>query len=253
VVSNHLSDSVPPPPGIIASSQTVIVPQHRLDWTVSPEFVIGYHFFNDLGGVQVAYRFLAVTGSGHVTLGGIETTIFSRLVYNIFDFDYVSSRFYLDPWLTFQFYLGARVATNYFDTEATEGLAFQHESNSWAGAGPHYALEWEWAVFNCTDLALYARHDGALMFGNTRQHFNATFDDGTGNMVENEVTQSKSNGIPMLSVQLGISYRPFGFKSNALQLVGGYVYEQWWNLGKVNGSSGEVQSQGAFIGGQVDF
>jgi hypothetical protein len=253
VVSNRLSGTVPPPPGILAPSQTIVVPQHRLDWTVSPELVIGYRFPDDTGGVQVAYRFLATSGTRQVTLAGVQSTLFGRLDYNIFDFDYVTPRFYADDWFSLQFYLGARVATNYFDAQAEEGFAFQHASNSWSGAGPHYALEGEWAVFDLPGLALYGRHDGVVMFGTTRQRFDATFDDGLGNLVENEISQSKSNGIPMLSIQLGLSYRPFGFRSNALQLVGGYVYEQWWNLGKVNGSNASVQTQGVFIGGQVGF
>jgi hypothetical protein len=220
---------------------------------LSPYFVIGYHFPADTGGVQVAYRFLATSGASQLIVGGIESTVFSRLDYNIFDFDYVSPRLYADGGLSFQFYLGARVATSYFDTQVQEGFAFQHASNSWSGAGPHYALELEWAPFDVSGLALYGRHDGVVMFGNTRQRFNATFEDAQGNPVENEISQSKSNGIPMLSIQLGLSYRPFGFRSNTLQLVGGYVYEHWWNLGKVNGSNGTVQTQGVFIGGEVGF
>jgi hypothetical protein len=253
VVSSRLSGTVPPPPGILALSQTVAVPQHRLEWAFSPVFVLGYRFPDDTGAVQVAYRFLATSGTGEVTPAGVPSTIFSRLDYNIFDFDYVSPRFFADDWFSLQFYLGARVATNFFDSQLEQGYAFQHASNSWSGAGPHYALEAEWALFDLPGLSLYGRHDGAVMFGSTRQHFSATFDDGLGNLVENQISQSRSNTIPMLSIQLGLSYRPLGFRSNALQLVAGYVYEQWWSLGKVNGSNATVQTQGVFIGGQLGF
>jgi hypothetical protein len=46
-------------------------------------------------------------------------------------------------------------------------------------------------------------------------------------------------------------YRPRYLEN--IRLSGGYTFEQWWNLGKLGDSRGELTIQGFFLRGELDF
>jgi hypothetical protein len=254
VVGARLSGVVEFPPGVPGgSTRTIAVPQNRLDWTFSPAFEIGYRFPDDLGAVLFTYRFLGTSGSGQGVVDEALTPVRSRLDFNVFDFDYVSPRYFPRRLTALRFYLGARIATSFFDSGTPADPVFRHVSNYWSGAGPHVALEAEYGLPFLPALALYGRIDNAILFGSTRQRFNGTTDDGSGNLIETQVIQDRSRTIPMLSFEAGLSIRPFGFERENFRLAFGYQFEQWWNLGRNSGYDATVQTQGLFLRAEVDF
>jgi hypothetical protein len=64
---------------------------------------------------------------------------------------------------------------------------------------------------------------------------------------DDRVTKS----IPTLSAQIGLGWSPLG--GDHLRFSAGYLYEHWWMLGDIGSSRAELEDQGIFFRGEVNF
>ncbi len=55
----------------------------------------------------------------------------------------------------------------------------------------------------------------------------------------------------MIEVRLGVSYVPPAVPN--LRFSAGYQFEQWWYLGQLGDSRGELHSNGGFLRAEWDF
>jgi hypothetical protein len=253
-IKNRLTGTVTLPDG---TTDTVAVPGTSLDWTVSPRFVLGVRLPDSLGEFSVGYRFLVTDGSR--TILGIDTdqTLTERLSLNVIDLDYSSTRYSPAPRWDLKWWLGARIAGIYFDNRS--GLevppfgevASQRSSNYIFAGGPHAGGEIERQLGIFPELSLFGRLDGGVVIGQLRQNFAEEGFSGTGVAFASYSTAKMTQSVPVLSLQAGLVYKPRYLEN--IRLSGGYTFEQWWNLGKLGDSRGELTIQGLFLRGELDF
>src|SRR5262249_1598328 len=144
-----------------------------------------------------------------------------------------------------------------FDSRASQDGFTQQASNNFFGAGPHARLDVERRLDLMPGLALFGRLDGAVVIGQVQQRFRAEVG-GDGGVMTDVVSQRRTQSVPVLNVQAGLSYTPWGF--NNLHFTTGYTYEHYWYVGRIgidsagniSGSRAEFWSQGWFLRGQID-
>jgi hypothetical protein len=233
---------------------TVHLGSAELDWAAAPRFEVGYRLPAGFGAFALAYRFLATDGSSTIQGPDGPASLRSRLDLNVIDLDYVSREFLTEQWpyARMRWFFGIRYADVFFDSLAQETLAaaaagsgiFETRvSNNFSGAGPHAGLELTHSL-GASGLALVARSEGALVFGEIHQHFFENTTTAGGLPLSGLTRESNPQTVPMLNVLLGLSWQPPGYPNVSLSL--GYVYEYWWNVGRLSTttSRGEVSDQG---------
>jgi hypothetical protein len=140
---------------------TYVTSQSSLDlgWGFSPQAALGYTFAR--GNALVAsYRFLG--NEGHFTDPFTGQSFPERAYLHIADLDYQGVLH--GPWcyLTFQWQFGGRFLHLTHDHPGWDNGSPSHE---WfTGGGPHFGLDFA-AYLGQTGVGLFARGDGALLFG----------------------------------------------------------------------------------------
>jgi hypothetical protein len=245
-VSNHLHNTIVLPDG---TTKAIAIPGVALDFTVAPLLEIGYMLPDHAGRFSFGYRFLTTQGTSSQTADGVETAFRSRFDFNELNFDYGTARWEFEPHWFLQARLGARVAWTYYDTTArTDLLGLKDfENNYFVGAGPHVSLDLERTVAN--GFGLFAKVDAAVLIGQDQQTFTET--DNVNGFVSITDPPRTTLAVPTLQAQVGVSYTPPRFEH--LRFRTGYQFEQWFNLGSVQGSSLNFMTQGGFIRGEIDF
>ena len=232
----------------------VHLPTAQLEWTGSPRIDLGYRLDEGWGEFLVSYRLLVTNGSATLPgfdLDGSDGVLKSRLSMNVFDFDYASREYSLDPHWDMKWRVGARLATIFFDSRAEAFFLEQKTSNHFIGAGPHAGLDL-WRSFNCPGLGLFARVDGAMVVGTVSQGFEETVSDDAGNLTGTAVHVSSTQGIPVLDLQLGLGWVSC-WHHHWSRLAIGYEFERWWNIGNAGESHAEVTDQGVFFRAEFGF
>jgi hypothetical protein len=240
-IKNRLSAAVPTPAG----TDTVHLPTADLAWTVAPCFELGYRFPEGTGALLLSYRFVEASGSATIAAfdpSGGPAALRSRLDVNVLDVDYSSHELSLGPGWDMTWLVGVRVASLYFDSEAASPALAQHETNHFAGAGPHVGLEL-WRCLGDSGLALFGRADAAFLFGPIHETFAETTAGGAG-----QTTMDQRQGLPVLSVDAGLGWTPAG--SGHVRFAAGYHFERWWNAARDGDSHGELWLQGVFVRGE---
>ncbi|MFL5342996.1 MAG: hypothetical protein ACJ8F7_22925 [Gemmataceae bacterium] len=197
------------------------------------------------GDLSATYRFFV--SDGRQTLVGFDPVgpadLVTRLSLNTVDLDY-SLRRQLGARWTARLDIGAKLGSAYFDTFADSPQFSDHISNSFFGAGPHAALALT-RTLSDSNLALFGRVDFGTLFGDVHQHFAEAAYDLNGNFLASGHTdQHVTRGIPVLQVQLGLGGAPWGGRWGRWQA--GYEFEQWWGLGQVGQSTGDLTLHGFF-------
>lgn len=244
-LKNQLSGTVTFPNGATDTYQT---PAVSLPWTVAPRFEFGYNFGDDFGSLSAAYRFLVSQGDGTVSDARGTFDVRSRLTLDQFDFDYTSGRFSPAPFLDLKYRIGARLADVYFDDRADDGVLEQMASNNFIGAGPHFALDADRRIGLVPGLALFGRADAAVLIGEIQQRFSEGLD---GTTFFGDGEQRRTETVPTLTLQTGLTYTPP--RIDFLHFTAGYQFEQWWNIGRLGASRGELTDQGFFLRGALDY
>jgi hypothetical protein len=257
-VKNQLSATVTFPNG---TSDTLHVPQTSLDFTVSPQFEFGYHLPDSLGDLLFGYQFLVTEGRGDGEVGFGAASVRSRLDINQVDLDYATATYSPLPLYALKFRIGARLAAIYLDSEASNALNSQEASNYFLGAGPSATIDFERRFKELPELGLYLRLDGAVLTGQVRQQFREDLGIGTPGQEDAFFEFQKTQTTGQLTLQFGFIYHPLGVSNDRLRITGGYEFEQWWGVGKLNGttapanvsSDANITAQGIFLRGEYDF
>lgn len=230
----------------------VHLPGADLDGTLAPKLTLGYRLANGWGGVAVTYR--NMTTEGQEIVDGLdplgESTLFSRLDINEVGIHYTTSEFPLGALWGLRWEVGARLASIYFDSQA-EGLFLgQRTTNHFLGAGPQVALD-ATRELPGTGFALFGRVDFAQMLGRVQQRVSERIGDPAAPVGFGVAEQDGNQAVPYLGLQLGASW--LSHPNGRYRLTAGYQFDQWWNVGKVGNSRGDVQSHGLFLRSELNF
>ncbi len=57
--------------------------------------------------------------------------------------------------------------------------------------------------------------------------------------------------MPAVNLQAGFRYTPA--RMDFLHITTGYEFEQWWNIGRLGASRGDLTGQGIFLRGELDY
>jgi hypothetical protein len=255
---NQIQGSVPLSDGSVA---LVGVAGADLDWTVMPRLEVGYRLPLDLGSVLLGYRTLVSEGKEDLfDSAGNPATIKSRLNLNEVDLDYRSMDFDVGgKWLLF-WRVGGRFTSAYYDSQLTSemaktlaGGAFLNArvTNNFVGGGPHAALEISHTFTPQFDF--FANVDGAVLIGHVDQSYSESLTFGSGGAgIGGAATNSTTQAVPTLGIQLGVRWTPLG--PDRVRFSLGYEYEYWWLIGQIgSGSAGELESQGIFFRSELRF
>jgi hypothetical protein len=227
------------------------VPRTDLDWTVAPSFIAGLRLPDNQGELSVGYRFIAAQGDGSTTIEGVDFSTRSRLNVNIFDLDYATARWEPFPRWDMQLRVGARLGSFFYDSNISNDALLVSASNYYIGGGPHFGVDVHRCIVLVPGLAAYGRLDGTVLVGQISQKFAEQFNFPDGTVARGENDFTKTQTVPGLTAQLGLSYTPPRFEY--LHFVAGYQFERWWQLGRAEGSNLELTTQGFFLRSQVDF
>jgi hypothetical protein len=241
--------------GSVGTDTVVLTTEGTLGTVVSPWFTLGYRQPEQLGEYRLAYRF-EIAERNFVpsdNLGGIAEK--DRLNANLVDLDWGHwSPFALEPGWDLHFNVGVRIVTFFFDTRRTfappgndAGQLSEQASSNFYGFGPEagFAVAREICV---PGLAVLANVQGAQQFGNIHQHFSETTAGGGGPVFGSDGWQV---GPSMLTVQAALTYSPPGWPG--WHFAGGYVWEEFWQIGRLRDSNADLNNRGLFLEVQFDW
>jgi hypothetical protein len=256
VVAPHIKNSLVAPVTIPGASgpRTVIVhvPQAELDWTGAPRFEVGYRLPEGFGEFLVSYRLLVSEGTDSIpnfdVLG--PATLKSRLNLNVVDLDYASREFSLAPLWDMKWQAGVRIASIFFDSRADGQVKEERTSNDFVGAGPHIGLELA-RHFDVPGLSAFARLDYGLILGGITQNFEETFSVGGTPVLGGATKEHGTQAVDHLTFETGLSYAPPDLHHARFSV--GYFFEEWWYLGQIDISRGQLIDQGVFFRSEFNF
>jgi hypothetical protein len=249
-VRNDLVGSVAVQPfGFI---DTVRLAAAGLDSTVAPLLTLGYRLRDDLGAVLLSYRNLASEGRDGLAdfdaLG--DGVLRSRLDLNTVGLVYSTAEHPLGALWSIRWELGAKLSSIYFDSQADGLLVGLRSSNHFLGAGPTVALDVT-RELPPTGLALYTRVEGTDLIGHVTQRFAERLGDPAQPDAFGSSERGGSQAVPVLGIEAGLSWlsQPAG----RYRLTAGYQFEQYWSVGKLGDSSGDVRAQGLFLRAEINY
>src|SRR5439155_10488925 len=158
------------------------------------------------GELLIAYRFLVSEGRA-VIPGfdfGDDGFLKSRVDVQVFDFDYGSREYSLDPHWDMKWRAGVRLANVYFDSLAAGFFREESTSNHFIGAGPHVGLDL-WRSLDIEGMGLFLRLEGASVIGQISQGFERIIGDDTFE-VGGATLVHHTQAVPVLNVQAGLSW-----------------------------------------------
>ncbi len=247
-IVNHVQGIATFPGG---TKVNVAVPQAPLSWTAATRFDLGLFLPDNLGFLDLSYKFLTTDGSGTATApNGVRGDLHSSLDFNVVDLDYGMSGFPIAPHWDGLARFGIRMGQAYFDSQLTDAALSTRTTDWFLGAGPHARFDLQRRFDFLPGLAVFGNVDGAVLVGQIRQHYYETV----------FVPLAEANGsirqyqtVPVLDLQAGLRYTPPGVPS--LHFAAGYQYEEWFYVGDVPGtdSHGRLTLNGAFLNVRFDF
>lgn len=230
------------------------VPSAGLDVTVMPTFELGYRLGESCGFFAFATSFFLTEGTGTRTNNLGTFDVKTRAEAYWWNLDYGTTPFEFLPRWEVSWRIGARITDVYFDSRGVNDVLTQKASSEFFGAGPHARFDIERRIIPVPGLAVFGRVDGAAFIGRVTQRYTANL---LG--VEDTLSVTRSQLVPYLNLQAGLSYAPPGLPG--VKFTGGYMFEDYFNAGRlgvdntgeVSQSRGELWSHGFFLRGQIDF
>jgi hypothetical protein len=140
--------------------------------------------------------------------------------------------------------IGARVASLYFDSHAVGATAERQIVNYFVGGGAKVGVTLTRPIPSC-NMNVFTRAELGAMMGGVRQQFSESSFDLNGNPLGFGYTaRQQVQTVPTLAAQLGLSaYGPHHLG----EWQAGYQFEQWWAIGSLVGSSGDLLTHSIFI------
>ena len=243
--------------GVAPSGNKLQVPSVALGLTVSPTFEFGYRLPDSAGFFAGSYRFVSSQGTGTSDFDGAAFATRTRVDLELFDLDYGTTMYEVAPNWNIGWRIGASVQNIFFDSRIQNGSITQQASNNYFGSGAHGRFDVERRIEAVRGLSLFGRIDANVLIGELTQRFREDDVLANGSTVTSIADFRHSQSVPTLLVQVGVSYIPPIFTN--VKFTTGYQFEDYWYLGQFNtnatpGSSrAELQTQGWFLRGQVDF
>jgi Legionella pneumophila major outer membrane protein precursor len=230
-------------------TDTLDLPPGCLGVTVSPRFTVGYRLPNGFGEFLLSYRFLDAAGRDTLDdlMGpsGATPTSRTRLDMHVVDLAYGSEEYSLGPKWGMRWEIGTRLGTVFYDTRIGDGTLALRTSNFFVGAGPEAGLSLTRSL-GWGGLGLYGSVNGSVLIGQVNQHFVVDLGpDGAG-----ETVQRGTQAVPSVAAQAGLSWAP---ASSRIRMNLGYQFEQYFDVGSLHDSRGDVQTNGFFVTGQFNF
>jgi hypothetical protein len=265
-VKNQLNTGVPNP--ATGAINQIGLPSADLNWAFSPRFELGYRLPSGFGEFLLSYRFLATDGSELIEATDGPGRLSSLLDINQVDLDYACEEMSLWPHWDMRWHVGLRYSYVYFDSQSDEafaaaaagsGIYEARTTNSFVGIGPHAGVDLS-RNFGCgCGLGFVAKADFAMLFGRVRQQFieHTTTPGADGQPLVGEVSASDSVGVPVLTLQAGLGWKPPNYPRANFFL--GYQYEYWWEVGLLaninngGGTFGELSDQGFVLRAEFNF
>jgi hypothetical protein len=253
----HISNRLASPVVVDGFVDIVALPSASLDWVGSPRIEVGYRMAQGLGEFLVGYQSLVSSGKAlAVDFEGPGNPGFlrSRLNMNVVDFLYGTREYSLAPGWDLDWRVGARLATIYFDSQAAGFFLQQRESSNFIGAGPIASVEVARHFLDCPAVAVFGRLQGALLVGNVHQSFGESVDltPVGGSLVGGATDHDSTQVVPVLELQLGMSYTP-PWDGRWARFAFGYEFQQYWNIGQAAGSHADLQTNGVFFRAELGF
>jgi Legionella pneumophila major outer membrane protein precursor len=255
VVFPHLSSLLTAPVqlGDSGPATTVALRNARLNATVAPLIQVGaFRFGPGYGELALTYQFLATEGTDlFLPPGAVGLAVRrSRLDLQAFSFDYLRNDCLL-PWGTaLSWEAGVRLQVVFFDTQEQTAALYEQARNSFFGFGPHAGVCLTRAL--PSGMKLFGRFDTALVVGyNTAQNFVVTTTDPRISQLSGAFSQEQTELSPSFVLQVGMAWSPNSVPG--LRFRGGYQFQQWYNLGRVAGSRGDLNAHGLFVQGECGF
>ncbi len=261
----HIGEKIEGPVQVGANAPNrVALPNAPLDWTVAPTITVGYRLSSGFGEFALSYRGFATQGTELFADTDGPAALKSRLDLNQVDLDYRSREYSLWPNWDMTWHVGLRVSTVYYDSTAEEsqaaaaagsGVFQQHASNNYWGIGPHAGVALSRRIKG-TGLSIQTSVDATDLLGRLSQNFTetATATNASGQFLTGDTRSNGSQSVPVLNVQAGIQWDIPQMPHSNLFL--GYVYEYWWDIGRLNnnpGSLGQMSDQGIVFRAEFSF
>jgi hypothetical protein len=251
VVFPHLSSRLVAPVSLGDAGLTAVaLPNARLDTTVMPTLQIGaYRFGPGYGELALSYRFLATSGTDHFDEGG-GAVLHSRLNLQNVSFDYLRNDCRCGPETVVGWHVGARVQVAFFDSQAETPTSFSQGRNMFYGVGPHAGFSVTHALPE--GFELFGRFDAALVTGfQTTQTFVLRTTQPGGVTAGGGADQEETELAPSLEAQVGLSWASSWLPCSRWRV--GYEFDQWYDLGRVRGSFGNLSAHSVFVSWEWNF
>jgi len=249
LVFPHLSSRLTAPVQLGPNGPTALVslPNAHLDATASTLLQVGeFRFGPGYGELALSYRLMAADG----TDGGSASRIRSRLNFQTFSLDYLRNDCPLPNHLLLSWEVGARLQVVFFDSQAQTEGAFEQARNYFFGAGPHAGVGLTRMLSH--DFGLYSHFDAALIVGyNTDQDFVLATNDPENGVLSGSASQQQTQLSPSFMVQTGLTWTPDWM--HAARLRSGYQFEQYYELGHVARSRGNLSAHGLFLSAELSY
>jgi hypothetical protein len=101
-------------------------------------------------------------------------------------------------------------------------------------------------------MELFGRFDAAAIVGyNTTQSFVAATNAPVLGVLAGTSNQQQTEISPTISVQMGLTWSPTWLPG--CRVRGGYQFEEWYNLGRVKDSRGDLSAHGLFASCELNF
>jgi hypothetical protein len=249
-IKNRLTNTVT----IDGVDTTIHLPTADLEWTTAPRFVLGYRLDQGCGEFLLGYRSLVTEGRANLIDFDPAGDGFlkSRVNLNVIDLDYASQEFSLGPQFDMKWGIGVRLADLYFDSTAAGFVEEARTSNSFLGVGPHSFLDLSYHFCALPEFSLFSRVEGAVLLGEITQNYESTLGAGPVALVGGAKHIHKTQAVPTFHLQLGMAYAP-SWTVNRLRFLFGYDFEQWWGVGKAEGSDADLTGNGVFLRAEINY
>jgi hypothetical protein len=255
VVFPHLSSVLAAPLnlGTNGPAQLVALRNARLDATAAPLVQVGaFRFGPGYGELALSYRIFGTSGDDVFpgAEGAPAARVHSRLNFQAFGLDYIHNNCPVADNLSLSWDVGLRLQVVFFDTQVETADSFLQARNYFFGCGPHAGVGLTRSL--SAGLGVYGRFDAALVVGyNTTQDFAATILDPVSGPLSGSASQQETQLSPSFAVQTGLTWTPEALP--CARLRAGYQFEQWYNLGRVSNSRGNLNAHELFLNAEVTF
>jgi len=228
----------------------VDVASANLDWAFQPHLELGYRLPGEEGGFAISWRGYASSGTSSVPINLLPANVKTEVSFNIGDLDYIAPMFQPFKEVDVFYRIGARIGAIYFSSSQKNEIHNLLETNYMFGGGPHLCLESHKRFKMLSGFSHFASVDGTVLIGQTNQNFTSAQKSPEGEL-SGTTNQFKIQSIPAVTFQTGFSYTPSRAPNTKYSV--GYQIEQYWNIGNVNNSKGQLGDNAFFFRTQVDF